>query len=524
MSLTRMRRKFEVHLKTVMWLILAVFMVGIFFFYGAYTRAPGRATPVRSPLPDVVAMVNGEALTRDLFMRKMEQVPGSAGLTIQRFGMTYWWAFEEAVGELLSRQAAAKFGVNVTKRAVDQQMKALVDQAMQQARQRAKERGKPFNEDVRERVEEFYRERESEIRYGLLMQGLRAKLAGGVKVSDKDLVESYDRAKVRHILVSFQPPKGGKRRTDAEALAKAKKLLQQLRAGADFATLAKKESDDTMSAGKGGDLGWFPKGQMVKEFDTAAFSQQVGVVGEPVKTQFGYHLVLVEERKRDLPKDFEKRKEDYRRSVAEQRVGEAWANFVRQTRAAAKVEIKDPIVLAVRSMMEDPTGEKAIAYFKQAIAKGSGLPDQTRAALHYLLGNLLTGRKKYEEAAKQYEKALDLAPTPKEEVMLNLAGTYQRLKQPDKAIQFVRAATDEAPDNMVASRRAENIYTALGRKDLAEAEKKRREAIEQQAAKEAKAEAAAEAKPGAKPEAKAETQPAPNSPQPAPPAAKPPAR
>jgi tetratricopeptide (TPR) repeat protein len=279
-----------------------------------------------------------------------------------------------------------------------------------------------------------------------------------------------------------------------------------------------------MSAGKGGDLGWFPKGQMVKEFDTAAFSQQVGVVGEPVKTQFGYHLVLVEERKRDLPKDFEKRKEDYRRSVAEQRVGEAWANFVRQARAAAKVEVKDPIVLAVRSMMEDPTGEKAIAYFKQAIAKGSGLPDQTRAALHYLLGNLLTGRKKYEEAAKQYEKALDLAPTPKEEVMLSLADTYQRLKQPDKAIQFVRAATDEAPDNMVASRRAENIYNTLGRKDLAEAEKKRREAIEQQAAKEAKAESAAQAKPGAKPEAKAETQPVPNSPQPAPPAAKPPAR
>jgi parvulin-like peptidyl-prolyl isomerase len=89
---------------------------------------------------------------------------------------------------------------------------------------------------------------------------------------------------------------GEKDLTDEEALAKAKDIRAKILAGADFATLAKAESDDTGSGAKGGELGTFKRGQMVPAFDQAAFSVPVGQVSEPVKTQFGYHIIKITSR------------------------------------------------------------------------------------------------------------------------------------------------------------------------------------------------------------------------------------
>ena len=74
--------------------------------------------------------------------------------------------------------------------------------------------------------------------------------------------------------------------------AQARKLLEQINSGAPFADLAKKHSS-CPSGKKGGDLGFFTKGKMVREFDQAAFSTDEGKVAGPVKTQFGYHLIKV---------------------------------------------------------------------------------------------------------------------------------------------------------------------------------------------------------------------------------------
>jgi|GEM_PF-306517 len=80
----------------------------------------------------------------------------------------------------------------------------------------------------------------------------------------------------------------------AAALSEIEQIQKQLKDGADFADLAKKLSQDTGSAEKGGDLGEFARGSMVKPFEDAAFSTAVGKITEPVKTQFGYHLIKVE--------------------------------------------------------------------------------------------------------------------------------------------------------------------------------------------------------------------------------------
>jgi parvulin-like peptidyl-prolyl isomerase len=99
-------------------------------------------------------------------------------------------------------------------------------------------------------------------------------------------------------------------------------------AGADFATLAKAESDDTGSGSKGGDLGTFKHGQMVKPFDEAAFTLPVGQVSEPVKTDFGYHIIKISSR---TSKTFEEAKPDIEKQLKPKMAREAVDKIKAQT-------------------------------------------------------------------------------------------------------------------------------------------------------------------------------------------------
>ena len=114
--------------------------------------------------------------------------------------------------------------------------------------------------------------------------------------------QDWDEVKARHILIRMEGSRvpvrdGHKELTDDEALAKAKEVRAKIIAGAKFEDQAKIESDDTGSGENGGDLGVFGAGQMVPEFDEVVFKAPVGQVTEPIKTAYGYHLILVEERK-----------------------------------------------------------------------------------------------------------------------------------------------------------------------------------------------------------------------------------
>lgn len=129
--------------------------------------------------------------------------------------------------------------------------------------------------------------------------------------------QDWDEVKARHILIRMQGSRvplrdGHKDLTDAEALAKAKEVRAKIVAGAKFEDQAKVESDDTGSGENGGDLGTFGAGQMVPEFDEVVFKAPIGQVTEPIKTAYGYHLILVEERK---SKPFEEARADIEQKI-----------------------------------------------------------------------------------------------------------------------------------------------------------------------------------------------------------------
>lgn len=130
-------------------------------------------------------------------------------------------------------------------------------------------------------------------------------LPGGVPQPTQAEIQAYfnahqseystpEQARSRHILITV--PAGADAKTDAAAKAKAEDILKQIKAGSNFADLAKQYSDDPGSKNSGGELPFAQHGAMVPEFDKAIFSQKIGDT-EIVKSQFGYHIVQVEERK-----------------------------------------------------------------------------------------------------------------------------------------------------------------------------------------------------------------------------------
>ena len=132
------------------------------------------------------------------------------------------------------------------------------------------------------------------------------RMQDALVISDEQLMtyyeaekESLEQVKARHILIApvgspAAPEEGAL--PDDEARAKAEEIRAQLLAGGDFAEIAKTESHDQGSGARGGELGEFGRNMMVPEFEEAAFTQEIGKIGPLVKTQFGYHIILVESR------------------------------------------------------------------------------------------------------------------------------------------------------------------------------------------------------------------------------------
>ncbi|MBS0523892.1 MAG: peptidylprolyl isomerase [Proteobacteria bacterium] len=130
-----------------------------------------------------------------------------------------------------------------------------------------------------------------------------------------------DEVHARHILVA----------TEQEA----KDLLAELKKGTPFDKLAREKSTDKASGAEGGDLGWFKRTDMVKEFSDAAFALKKGETSEvPVKTQFGYHLIKVEDRRQAPPPSFEELADQLREEVQRETV----TQYIDQLHANGKVE------------------------------------------------------------------------------------------------------------------------------------------------------------------------------------------
>jgi peptidyl-prolyl cis-trans isomerase D len=150
----------------------------------------------------------------------------------------------------------------------------------------------------------------------------------------KDQFEVKDQVKVRHILIAV--PAGADAKADAAAKAKAEDLLKQIKAGGNFADLAAKNSDDPGSKAQGGELGWLDRGKTVPEFDKMAFALNPGQTSDLVKTQFGYHILQVEDKKTAHTRPLDEVKAEIVPVIEQNKLGSAEQSYAAQLASEAQ--------------------------------------------------------------------------------------------------------------------------------------------------------------------------------------------
>jgi peptidyl-prolyl cis-trans isomerase D len=199
-------------------------------------------------------------------------------------------------------------------------------------------------------AEEYHREEQRVIRY-LVVE--TSKLRRLLPVEEDELKAYYEehqdeflvgeQANARHILIRV--PADASPEEQAEAELRAGSIAKIAGTGADFVELAATHSEDPGSKDNGGDLGWFARGSMVKEFEDAVFSAKPGDLVGPVKSQFGFHIIRIEGFRPEHQRPFEEVEEQVRFSVTE-------------GRASAEAETR-AIALAQRLQSEQPDAQEA---------------------------------------------------------------------------------------------------------------------------------------------------------------------
>lgn len=159
----------------------------------------------------------------------------------------------------------------------------------------------------------------------------------------QEFVEVPEQVRARHIL--FRLPPNPTEEDKKKVIERAESIIKLLKEGADFAEMAKIHSDDPGTKSKGGDLGFFGKGRMVKPFEDAVFSMKVGEISNPIQTNFGIHIIKLEEKKEAKYKPFEKVKDQVIKKATEEKQKKSVLNYMENLFKEKKVQINEEIIL-----------------------------------------------------------------------------------------------------------------------------------------------------------------------------------
>jgi peptidyl-prolyl cis-trans isomerase C len=299
--------------------------------------APPKPVPVQ--LPDVVARVNGQDVKKDDFDRMIHTLESRAGQPIpaDRRDEILRGALDQLIVYTLLSQESKARGIKVETTDVDAKMQQLRGQFPTQA---------AFEKALKDRgmtIEGLKKDAFIDISVTKLMDAEVATLPGPSDAEARDFyAKNPDRFKeeesvrASHILVRVDP------NADAATKAKAKStidtVLKKAKAGEDFGKLAQNYSQDG-SAAQGGDLNFFPKGQMVPEFSNVAFALKTGEISDVVTTQFGYHIIKVTDRKPGRVVPFEEAQAQIKQFLEGQKKQQHADSFIDGLKKKAKIEI-----------------------------------------------------------------------------------------------------------------------------------------------------------------------------------------
>jgi peptidyl-prolyl cis-trans isomerase C len=308
------------------------------------TQQPGAppepVKPVPEKLPDVLARVNGEKVTRSEVEDFVHNLEGRAGgpLPADQRDRVYRGVLDQIVGYKLLLQEVKTRNVVVADADVDARIAQLKKQFPSE---------ELFIKTLAERkmtLESIKAEARKDISIGRLIEteiaprvAVKPEQVEAFYKSNPDQFSQPEQVRARHILISV--PETADAAAKAQAKSKAQQILKEIKAGKDFAALAKQHSQDPGSAPNGGDLGIFQQGQMVGPFNDAAFSLKPGAISNLVETQFGYHIIRVDEKQPARTVPLEEARPKIEQDLQNLNRETETQAFVKALRAKGKVEI-----------------------------------------------------------------------------------------------------------------------------------------------------------------------------------------
>lgn len=202
-------------------------------------------------------------------------------------------------------------------------------------------------------------------------------------ISEDELRQLFDREqpsaeiRARHILFRMPPDASPQVRQEVEQ--RARQVQQQAASGADFAQLAAQHTEEPQGGERGGDLGYFGRGQMVPMFEEAAFALQPGEVSDLVETPFGIHIIKLEDRR--LP-DYGSMRDDFHEMMVQRRIGEAEESYLTQLTEGRQLTVQEGAVDIARELAQKPSANLSRRAAQRPLVRYS---DGSLTAGEYLL-------------------------------------------------------------------------------------------------------------------------------------------
>ncbi|MBU5314606.1 peptidylprolyl isomerase [Tissierella carlieri] len=257
---------------------------------------------------EIVAKVDGEAITKNELY----------DLMVEQYGTQ---ALDSLIGEKIVNAELEKQKIEVSEEDIETELNKI---------KQYYESDQAFTEAMA-----YYGYTLDDIKKDVTMNIQIKRLLGpNITIGEEDISSYFEQNKTsfdqkeevraRHILVKTED--------------QAKEIKEKISAGEDFAQLAKEHSTDEMTKESGGDLGFFGKGKMVKEFEEEAFGLGIGEISNPVKTDYGYHIIKVEEKKEAKEATLEEHKDEIKDILVEAKLPEVYQNWYQEKYDEYKID------------------------------------------------------------------------------------------------------------------------------------------------------------------------------------------
>ncbi len=349
-----------------------------------------------------------------------------------------YYTLQQMISEKLMLQQSRKAGVKVSKKELNDEVKRIKDNFAGDEEYKTWLEQNNFTEaKLRQLIQDNLRVTK--------LRDLKSK----VEVTEEDVKNAYEQVRASHILVT---PVG--ENWDA-AKKQAEKILSEIKAGKNFADLAKKYSADTATKDKGGDLDYFGHDSgMDPEFAKAAFALKTGQVSEPVKSTYGYHLIKVTARKDATGAEFDKAKDDLKKQLESKSAETQFNEWFSKTLAEAKIVVNDPALRAMQFVQNNQLPQ-AVSQYQEAIEEN---PDDPY--LHLYLGEVYKQLEDPDRAIGEYELAVSKGDSDAElHYVLGLA--YKDKGEKDKAVAEFRKASGLDLTNYGLHSALKDVFTSL---------------------------------------------------------------